>query len=224
MEVARKRLSREEQKALTKTRLIASARVVFARRGFHRALLEEIAEEAGYSTGAIYANFESKEDLFLAVLDDHVAARVRAVEQAVSEASTPAKRARAGGDDWMLFLREDPDWYRLFIEFWSCAQRDPELRTRVAARFAAFPKANAELIEQGARNVGIALPEGLAEAAGTLFTALADGLALMKLLDPEAVPDELFGDALSALYQLTTQANHLDATAVHDATDNPKSS
>jgi AcrR family transcriptional regulator len=213
MEVARKRLSRDEQRALTKARLIASARIVFARRGFHRALLEEIAEEAGYSTGAIYANFDSKEDLFLAVLDDHVAARVRAVEQAVSDASTPAQRARAGADDWMRFLHEDPYWYPLFIEFWSYAQRDPELRARVAARFAAFPKANAELIEAGARNVDVALPEGLAEAAGTLFTALADGLALMKLLDPEAVPDELFGDALSALYQLTTQANHQRAAA-----------
>jgi AcrR family transcriptional regulator len=213
MKVARKRLSRAEQRALTKARLIVSARIVFARRGFHRALLEEIAEEAGYSTGAIYANFEGKEDLFLAVLDDHVAARVRAVEQAVSDASTPAQRVRAGADDWMRFLREDPDWYRLFIEFWSYAQRDPELRARVAVRFAAFPKANAELIEVGARDVGIALPEGLAIAAGTLFTALADGLALMKLLDPEAVPDELFGDALSALYQLSTQANHQRAAA-----------
>jgi AcrR family transcriptional regulator len=213
MEVARKRLSREEQRAQTKARLIASARIVFARRGFHQALLEEIAEEAGYSTGAIYANFDSKEDLFLAVLDDHVAARVRAVEQAVSDASAPAQRGRAGADDWMRFLREDPDWYRLFIEFWSYAQRDPELRARVAARFAAFPKANTELIQAGARDVGLALPEGLAEAAGTLFTALADGLALMKLLDPEAVPDELFGDALSALYQLATRANHQRAAA-----------
>jgi AcrR family transcriptional regulator len=205
MELARKRLSRVQQRALTKSRLIASARIVFARRGFHRALLEDVADEAGYTTGAIYANFDSKEDLFLAVLDDHVAARLRAVDEAVSDASTPMQRARAGADNWMQFLREDPDWYRLFIEFWSYAQRDPELRARVAARFAAFPKANAELVEAAARNADIVLPDGLAEAAGTLFTALADGLALMKLLDPEAVPDELFGNALSALYQLTTE-------------------
>ncbi len=207
MDTTRKRLGREERRAQTKARLIASARIVFARRGFHQALLEEIAEEAGYSTGAIYANFDSKEDLFLAVLDDHVAARVRTVEQAVSNATTPAQRARAGADDWMQFLHEDPDWYRLFIEFWSYSQRDPELRARVATRFAAFPKANGELIKAGARDLGVVLPEGLANAAGTLFTALADGLALMKLLDPEAVPDELFGDALSALYQLATRAN-----------------
>jgi AcrR family transcriptional regulator len=80
MAATRKRLSRQEQTAQTKARLITSARIVFARQGFHRALLEEIAEEAGYSTGAIYAHFDGKEDLFLAVLDDHVAARIRAVE------------------------------------------------------------------------------------------------------------------------------------------------
>lgn len=218
MAVTRKRLSRQEQTAQTKARLITSARIVFARQGFHRALLEEIAEEAGYSTGAIYAHFDSKEDLFLAVLDDHVAARIRAVEQAISEASTPARRPRAGADNWMQFLNEDPDWYRLFIEFWSYAQRDPELRAQVAARFAAFPKANAELIEAGARDVDVVLPKGLAEAAGTLFTALADGLALMKLLDPQAVPDELFGDALSALYELTARANQQDASPRRNAT------
>lgn len=224
MTVARKRLSRGEQRAQTKARLIASARTVFARQGFHRALLEAVAAEAGYSTGAIYANFDSKEDLFLAVLDEHVATRVNAVKQAVSDASTPTDRARAGADNWMQFLREDPYWYPLFIEFWSYAQRDPELRARIAARFAAFPKANAELIEANARNAGVAMPPILAQAAGTLFTALADGLALMKLLDPDAVPDELFGDALSTLYQLVTHANQPGESAPGDATENPPSS
>ena len=221
MEVARQRLSRQEQKAQTKARLIAAGRTVFARQGFHRALLEEVAEQAGYSTGAIYANFGNKEDLFLAVLDEHVSARLRAVEHAVSDATTPSQRLRAGADNWMEFLRKEPDWYRLFIEFWSYAQRDPELRARVATRFAAFPQANAQWIEQGARELDIALPEGLAGAVGTLFTAVADGLALMKLLDPEAVPDELFGDALSALHQLTLQAAQQDAAALRNAAQNP---
>lgn len=224
MGVTRKRLSREEQKAQTRARLIASARSVFARRGFHRALLEEVAEEAGYSTGAIYANFESKEDLFLAVLDEHVSARLRDVEDAVSDATKPGERMRAGADNWMGFLRDDPDWYPLFIEFWSYAVRDPELRVRVAARFAAFPKANAQFVEQGARELDIALSEDLTASLGTLLTAVADGLALMKLLDPGAVPDELFGDALSALYQLATQANQANPAAITNAMRQPRCS
>jgi AcrR family transcriptional regulator len=203
---SKKRLTREEQKARTRARLIAAARRVFARRGFHRALLEEIAEEAGYSTGAIYSNFSGKEELFLAVLDDHIAARVRAVDQMVAEAVTPAERWRAGADNWMQFLRDDPDWYPLFIEFWAYALRQPELRKQVATRFRAFPQANARLLAQGASDLGVALPDELAERGGTLVTALADGLAVIKLMDPEAVPDELFGDALSLLFSAGIEA------------------
>ena len=202
----RKRLSREEQKALTRARLIDAARAVFARRGFHRALLEEIADEAGYTTGAIYANFDGKEELFLAVLDEHIAARVRSVDEAVAAASAPEQRFRAGADNWMRFLREDPDWYPLFIEFWAYALRNPELRPRAAERFAAFPLANARLIEQNARELDVELPEGWAEALGTLVTAMADGLALMKVMSPETVPDELFGDFLTTLFSLGVNA------------------
>src|SRR5437016_5960759 len=131
----RKRLNRDERKALTRTSLIDGARAVFAGRGFHRASLAEIAEEAGYSTGAVYSNFAGKEDLFLAVLDEHIARRLRAVEDAVAQADTPQEQARAGARNWMEFLSEEPDWYPLFIEFWAYALRDPDLRVRVAERF-----------------------------------------------------------------------------------------
>jgi len=198
------RLSRDQQKARTRERLIGAARSVFARRGFHGALLEEIADEAGYSTGAVYSNFDGKEELFFAVLDEHIAARLSAVERAVAEAPTQAAGVRAGADNWMQFLREDPGWYPLFIEFWSYAVRDPELRVKVARRFAAFPSANAELIAKGARQLGTPLPEGSEQAIGILVTALADGLALMKLNDPDAVPDGLFGHALVEIF---SQAN-----------------
>ncbi len=62
------RLTRAEAQAQTRRRLLDGAAVVFARRGFHGASLEEVADEAGYSKGAVYSNFVSKEELFLAVL------------------------------------------------------------------------------------------------------------------------------------------------------------
>jgi AcrR family transcriptional regulator len=194
-----KRLKRDERKARTRAGLIAAARAVFARRGFHRASLDQIAEEAGYSTGAVYSNFAGKEELFLAVLDDHIARRLRAVEEAVAQADTPQERARAGARNWMEFLRQDPDWYPLFIEFWAYALRDPELRARVAERFAAFPRANARLLVEGMREAGVLLPDDIAQRAGILLTAVSDGLALIKVMDPDAVPDDLFGDALAFL-------------------------
>jgi AcrR family transcriptional regulator len=193
------RVSRDEQKERTRESLIRAARKVFARRGFHRAGLDEIAAEAGFSTGAVYSNFGGKEDLFLAVLDEHIGQRLQAVERAVAEGTTPAAAVRAGADNWMRFLHDDPDWYPLFIEFWSYALRDPKLKAKVAERFAAFPEANAKLVAAGAREAGIPLPAAAARSTGLVLTALADGLALMKLLDPDAVHDELFGDAVAAL-------------------------
>jgi hypothetical protein len=125
----------------------------------------------------------------------------------VAEASTPEERFRAGADNWMRFLRDDPDWYPLFIEFWAYALRDPELRPKAAERFAAFPLANARLIEQNARGLGVELPDGWAADIGTVLTALGDGLALMKVMDPDSVPEELFGDFLSALFSLGVGAS-----------------
>jgi hypothetical protein len=136
------------------------------------------------------------------VLDQHVADRVRATEAAVAAGATPQQRARAGADNWMQFLREDPDWYPLFVEFWSYALRDPELKRRAAERFAVFPRLSARLIAENVAALGIELPEELAAALGTLTTAAADGLALMKVIDPDSVRDELFGDALEALANL----------------------
>src|SRR6266540_3195196 len=75
--ISPRRSIREEQRALTRARLLEAAGSVFARRGFHAASLDEVAREAGATTGAIYSNFEGKEDLFLAVFEEHVASQVR---------------------------------------------------------------------------------------------------------------------------------------------------
>ena len=70
---ARKRLTREESKELTRLRLIESAERLFIRRGFDDASVDEISEMAGYSRGAFYSNFDSKEQVFLAVIDRQLA-------------------------------------------------------------------------------------------------------------------------------------------------------
>ena len=61
---------------LTRQQLVEAAGRVFARRGYHRATVEEIAAEAGFTTGALYSNFETKEKLFLAIADRQVESRV----------------------------------------------------------------------------------------------------------------------------------------------------
>lgn len=201
-EKARKpRLTNAERQAQTRRRLLEAAGRVFARRGFHGASVDEIAAEAGYSTGALYHQFRGKNDLFLAMLDQHREERMRDYTEAFASAQTNEERARGGGDRWMAFLRDHPDFFPLFIEFWAAAVRDPELRPRFAEGLKMFRAAFARQIEEGARVAGLELPDGFADRFGIVLNALGNGMALEKLADPDGVPDELLGDAVATIFE-----------------------
>jgi AcrR family transcriptional regulator len=194
------RLTREQQKVATRTALVGAARSVFARRGFQAATVEEIAAEAGFSTGAVYSNFGGKDDLVLAVVDETIAAEVRDYSELFARGRNLDERARGGADRWMALLREEPDYFPLFVELWAAARRDPELRERLGSRMGAVRDLSARLIERAADDLGVELEEGFADQMGLVINALGNGLAIEKLFDPEGVPDELFGWTLSHLF------------------------
>lgn len=191
---------RDEQKALTRRRLLDSAEVVFARRGFHGASVEEIAREAGATTGALYSNFSGKEDLFLAMFERSARADVHDYAEIFATRATPEEQTREVADLWMRILRERPHYFPLVIEFWSYALREPTLRKPLAERFRTLRTGSARLITQGAQRRGISLSPEFAERLGLLITALGNGLALEKLLDPDAVADETYGDLLTLIF------------------------
>lgn len=192
---------REEQKALTRRRLLDSAEAVFARRGFHGASVDEIAREAGATSGALYSNFSGKEDLFLALFEERIATDVGDYADILAAGETLEEQARGAADHWMAILGERPDYFPLLIEFWAYAVREPRLRERFASRFASLRVASARLVTDGAAQLGISLPPELAERLGALITALGNGLALEKLADPEAIPDSLHGDLLVLFFR-----------------------
>src|ERR1700730_5330771 len=70
--MAVERLTPTRRRELTRRNLLEAAAVVFAREGFHGASLDEVAATAGFTKGAVYSNFKSKDDLFLALLDDRI--------------------------------------------------------------------------------------------------------------------------------------------------------
>jgi AcrR family transcriptional regulator len=184
--------TRQARKAQTRERLLAAAGRVFARRGYHRALLEEVAEEAGFSTGAVYSNFEGKEDLFLTLLERIVERQTAELAEAVAAGGTVAARATQGAATFTAFLAREPELFMLVMEFWAQAVREPELRPRFAARYERIRTALAELIDQSAAELGITLAVPARELA-IAVDALADGFALQKLADPDGVPDDLLG-------------------------------
>src|SRR6476661_5579015 len=89
---------REEQKELTRRRLVDAAEAIFARSGYHGSSVEEIAREAGATTGALYSNFAGKEELFLALFEERIAADLDDYEEIVAAGSTLEEQARGTGD------------------------------------------------------------------------------------------------------------------------------
>jgi AcrR family transcriptional regulator len=202
METAR--MTREQSKAHTRTRLLDAARSVFARGGFHGASVEEIASEAGFSTGALYSNFDGKEDLFLALMEREIAAHAREIAEAVGARASVDERAKGGARQWMTMIEREPELLLLFMEFWAYGVRDARVRPKVAARFAQVRELLTRLIADGVRefDLELALP---AEQLAVAIDALADGIARQKLADPGAVPDELMGKVLSILFAGATR-------------------
>jgi AcrR family transcriptional regulator len=198
------RLTREQSKANTRERLLGAARSAFARSGFHGASVEEIASEAGFSTGALYSNFDGKEDLFLALMETEIDEHAREISEAVGARSSVAERARGGARRWMTMIEREPEVLLLFMEFWAYGVRDARVRPKVAAQFAQIRMLLTKLIADGLREFDLE-PDIPAEHLAVAIDALADGIARQKLADPGAVPDDLMGSVLSLLFAGATR-------------------
>ena len=173
--------------------MIQAAAQVFARDGFAAARVEEIAERAHLTTGALYAHFQSKQGLFLAVFDEFAAMRVQEVKRSSTETGTLTPGA--GADQWMGRLEEAPWRFWLHLEFAHYASRDPELRERFALSVGAVRLAIQRLIEEHIARNDLEMPIS-ARWLATVIRALGMGLSLERLTDPDAVPAEMFGQAV----------------------------
>jgi AcrR family transcriptional regulator len=181
------RLSRAERREQTRQELLSAAEACFADGGFHASSVDEVAERAGYTKGAVYSNFASKEDLFFAVYE-------RRVERVLTEVVPGLRQVGAAGAfDWLATAtieRRDRDdgWLAVFFEFWAHALRHPELRERFAAIHARFLEPLAEGVRQLAGDRGLALPGDLTAGQVVLaWNAMEIGLGLERLTQPEAV-------------------------------------
>ena len=123
----RKRLTREESRAQTRAMLIAVARTHFLLYGLGGAVTEKIAEDAGYSRGALYSNFDSKEDLFLAVMREEQASRLNIYRAILRDEPSGKKRLRKMRDT-LADMFTDRDWIVLRAEFEVGALRSERIR------------------------------------------------------------------------------------------------
>jgi AcrR family transcriptional regulator len=202
-----KRLTQAEKKAATRAELLKTAADVFARRGYHGASIEEVAEQAGYSHGAVYSNFTGKEDLFLAVFEDYMATRAQELADTLAGApQTLPERARAMAAQWMERLAREPSSFLLHLEFMVHAARDPKLSKQMGLRQASLRVAIADYLQTVQREEGIELALPPAELA-LIFRALGIGLAVEALNSPDDMRESLFADFTELVFaQLTGPA------------------
>jgi AcrR family transcriptional regulator len=191
------RLSRSERKERTRDEIVAAAHRVFLRDGFHGATLDDIAEEAGYTKGAVYSNFEGKDALFLALLDAQFGVRLAPFLDQIDAAESIDDALRGNARLMAETARREPLWAPLLVEFWTHASRDPSLRAEAAARHDRVLDAVGAGIAQLGERFGIVWsrpPRELVRSA----QAFARGIALERLLDPDAVAAEDFEEEFLA--------------------------
>ncbi len=199
---------RTERRARTRAQLLDAAARVYARRGFDGATLDEVAEEAGFTKGAVYDHFGSKERLLLALLDEHLSAQIAEQIALFDPSAETAERPRAGADRWMKELEDDPCAFRLFVEAWVHAQRDEELRGRVAAGMEAWRSTFRSL---GSARTETRAPHALLEQVANVMLALGTGLGMVRLIDPGSVPPRLLGAVFVLLLQALESSEQMRA-------------
>ena len=189
---------RRQSRTQTREEVLDAAARVFAERGFHAASVEAVSEAAGFSTGAIYSNFKSKEELFLTLYEERIQRRRRELRQVVAESGDPRAGLGAAAANAVELMEQERDWFLLYFEFLLHAAREPAF----AARFQAVR-------EQGLDELAAGVAEGLAHAEidssldprqlAQAIRALSHGIALDRLVDD--VPDELLGRLLELLFR-----------------------
>lgn len=196
----RSRRTVRPERADVRERLLAAGRAVFAEVGYQKASLDAIAGRAGFSKGAVYSNFASKDELFLALLEHEVAAMREALTVAV------AAQGSSLADDVRVLASAVLGWARdgraqlVFAEFRAQAAHDPALARRTASVRAGLVDATADLLADVVAARGGRLTVPTADAA-VLLLALVNGLALEHVGRSEVVALDSIVALLSGLLE-----------------------
>jgi AcrR family transcriptional regulator len=193
------RQTRKEKQAATRSLLMKAAAKVCAKRGLQQTSIDEVAEEAGYTKGAFYSNFASKEELFAELLHDRVYSIYRRMAEDAAGPERPTLR-ETGERLAAIQGNAEGQWlFRLWLEVLAHAGRDPQFRQIAAGFWSANRGLSARAIE-GAFAAAGQEPPLAPEDLATAMIALDIGLALQHFVDPEAVPLRTYPDLYELLF------------------------
>jgi len=200
--------ARQEQRQQTRSRLIDAALRIFAEQGYDHATVEEISLAAGYSKGAYYFHFDSKEDIFIELLE-HWVEEQTARFLSFRKVGTESTVALLGAVESVLrYDDSDPYWQLLLPEIWAQSNRNEKVKRALEDAYIRWARILEDAFEKAEGEGTISLSVRPALAA-SLVLAARDGLALHSRLKPEggkqAESSQIFAGLLTTLLALSEQ-------------------
>jgi AcrR family transcriptional regulator len=191
----RKRLVRSLQVERNRQLVLKAARRVFLAKGYEGSSLEAIAEEAGFSKGVVYSQFDSKADLFLALLERRISERAEQNQRVAAESAGAASVSALVRLAMRSFL-EEPEWALLVAEFRVQAARDASLNSRYAKVHARTVERLAQVLEGVHERAGLS-PAVPTNTMAEFVLALGFGVEIERLANPGALPLERLAPMLA---------------------------
>jgi AcrR family transcriptional regulator len=198
-----------ERTAATRRKLLAAAKRIFAQQGFEAARLEDIAAGAGYTRGAFYANFEDKEEIFFALLEEWVRERIESITAAMRRHTDPLEKLAALRKHYAE-VATDRRLVLISLEFKLFALRHPEAHARLRNRHRRIRACWGKLLSELLQELGGTLPVK-GPAASASLTAFSFGLLLEHLVDPKTLSDDDVRHLLGLFFDSIFQVNPVQA-------------
>jgi AcrR family transcriptional regulator len=178
--------------------VLSAAVEVFGARGIAASTVSDVAAAAGMTKGAVYSSFASKDELVLAIMEEHAMQRLTAALAGFEEAEDPLAAVDRVGAVLIKAIRSDAVWHRLLAEYFALTYHDPETRRALRDRRREARAAVARALTRLAKTVEAPLPLP-ADQLALVFFALSNGLGIEAGIDPDAVPEDLLGAVLALI-------------------------
>jgi AcrR family transcriptional regulator len=187
------------------TRIVEAMRSSVARRGISGSTFEHVAREAGVSRGLLHYYFGTKERLLVEVVRRDADVRVARLDEPVGKAATVDELLEALVANLEDSIQNDPGFWVLLFDLITAGRRNPDIRKEVGELFNRVRDHVAEILRAKEREGVIALRYSADAVVGFLF-ALADGIALQVLSDPERDHNDAIEAGTAAARHLLTSS------------------
>lgn len=193
-------MSRVEKQERTREALLQAASRLFCSRGLEGTSIDEIAGAAGYTKGAFYANFKSKEELFLVMLDEKFSHELERLDHDLAGTDDPDQEARTAASEFIHFA-SDEEWPRLYFQFAAHAARNEEFRQELATRQRAMRERLVKVYERWVEAISADSdpPLPLADIAAMTYF-MADGFLVDRLIEP-GLREDLYPTMLAVFFK-----------------------